>query len=83
MALFNNERINKNNAQLIFTTTTPALMDELYPHEVYLVDKNKDNTEYVYPVSNITGLEVKRNNMCSLYKVGRLGGSPILHGRPL
>lgn len=77
IGLFDDTNINKNNAQLIFTTHNEKIMDRLKKYRLVFVNK-EDNESYLYRLDE-TG-EVIRNDrsIMPLYNSGTLGGKPKL-----
>lgn len=74
---FESKKLNKFNAQLIFTTHNTEIMDRLKKYRVILVNK-EDNESYLYRLDE-TG-EILRNDrsVSKVYSSGRLGGKPII-----
>ncbi|UPR48846.1 ATP-binding protein [Vibrio cyclitrophicus] len=65
---------NKGNAQLIFTTHTPQVLDVLRKQHCYLVEK-EDSVSDVWRIDQIEGIK-ERDNLYSKYINGLLGGVP-------
>lgn len=76
MALFENDEMNKNNAQLILATHDTYLLDLLGRYRVYLVAK-EENESFAYRLDEIPG-DVLRNDrpVRPVYISGRIGGVP-------
>lgn len=74
LELFKNECHNINNAQLIFTSHTPQVMQALRKQHCYLVEKH-DNESEAWRVDDIEGIK-DRDNLYSKYISGVLGGVP-------
>ncbi|SPY96860.1 Predicted ATPase [Proteus mirabilis] len=75
---FLDEDINKNNAQLLFTTHNTEILDILGRYRTYLV--NKDGTEsFCYRLDEIKG-DIIRNDrsIAKVYNQGKIGGVPRL-----
>jgi len=76
--LFEDEKINSNNGQLIFTSHNDAIMNKLSKYRIVLVNK-KDNESYLYRLDEIPG-DILRNDrqISPIYNSGKLGGKPEL-----
>lgn len=74
LSMFENEDINKNNAQLIFSCHTPEILKHLKKHHVYLVEKNESVSE-CWRLDEMKGLR-SQDNLYSKYITGALGGVP-------
>lgn len=76
--VFEDESLNPNNAQLIFTAHNTEIIDILGKYRTFLV--NKENSEsYGYRLDEIQG-ELLRNDrpISPLYNKGKIGGIPVL-----
>lgn len=73
---FDSKLINKNNAQLIFSTHHIEIMDKLKKYRVILVNKD-DNESYLYRLDELEG-DILRNDrpISKVYNSGKLGGKP-------
>ncbi|OAT26190.1 putative abortive infection protein [Buttiauxella ferragutiae ATCC 51602] len=74
LTLFENEAINTNNAQLIFSCHSPEILKNLKKHHVYLVEK-EDGKSDCWRLDDIKGLR-SQDNLYSKYITGSLGGVP-------
>jgi len=81
---FEDEKKNKNNAQLIFTTHNSDIMDELGKYRVVLVNK-EENESFLYRLDEIPG-DILDGNMLrndrsisSVYNAGKIGGKPKIN----
>ncbi len=74
LELFKNECHNISNAQLIFTSHTPQVLQALRKQHCYLVEKN-DNESEAWRIDDIEGIK-DRDNLYSKYISGVLGGVP-------
>lgn len=74
LSLFEDENINKFNAQLIFSCHTPEILKRLKKHHVYLVEKVNSISEPCR-MDDIIGLR-SQDNLYSKYMTGALGGVP-------
>lgn len=74
LSLFEDENINKYNAQLIFSCHTPEILKILKKHHVYLVEK-VDSASEAWRMDDIVGLR-SQDNLYSKYMTGALGGVP-------
>jgi AAA15 family ATPase/GTPase len=77
--LFYDENLNKNNAQLIFTTHDATLIDETVfaKDQIYIVDKDYYGKTELSTFSDFTGLR-KDIPLQKWYLSGRLGGVPVV-----
>lgn len=78
IGIFDDEKINKKNSQMIFTTHNSDIMDYLGRYRTILV--NQDESEsYAYRLDEIPG-DILRNDrpITPAYKSGKLGGVPII-----
>ena len=77
--MFNNTDVNKNNAQLIFTTHDVSLLsNELFRRDqIWFTEKDDSGNTQLYALSQIEGI---RNNIPydKWYLSGRFGATPIL-----
>lgn len=78
--LFHDPALNKNGAQLIFTTHDTSLLDtELFRRDqVWLVEKEEDQSSKLYPLSDFSPR--KNEALAKGYLLGRYGGLPFLEG---
>ena len=74
LELFKCEQHNVCNAQLIFTTHTPQVLDVLRKQHCYLVEKHDSESE-VWRIDEVEGIK-ERDNLYSKYINGLLGGVP-------
>ncbi|MFJ5434747.1 ATP/GTP-binding protein [Pectobacterium sp. CHL-2024] len=76
LALFEDEEINKDGAQFVFTSHITEVMDKLSKYRTYLV--NKDNNEsYCYRLDEIGGDILRHGRPISpIYNEGKIGGVP-------
>jgi len=78
---FHNEKINRNGAQLIFTTHDASLLDKalLRRDQVWFTEKNIDGASSLYSLWDFKeGRPRKEENMQKGYLAGRYGAIPIL-----
>ncbi|WP_242043140.1 AAA family ATPase [Anabaena cylindrica] len=77
--MFNDPEINKNNAQLIFTThDTTLLNDEIFrPDQVWFIEKDKSMTK-LYPLLDFRPREDE--SLQKGYLLGRYGAIPFING---
>lgn len=72
--LFKDKDINKNNAQLFFSSHNHETFDLLQNDQAYILNKNNDND---ITISRVSDFDVKeRDNIKSKYRLGSLGGVP-------
>ncbi|UTC64459.1 ATP-binding protein [Treponema sp. OMZ 788] len=75
---FEDKEINKNGAQLIFTTHNIEIMDSMGKYRTYLFNKEKGNS-YCYRLDELSSNALRNDRPISpLYKMGKLGGVPLL-----
>ncbi len=71
--LFKDKDINKNNAQIFFSSHNHETFDLLQNDQAHVVNKIKDNIT----VSKVSDYDVKeRDNIKRVYRLGSLGGVP-------
>lgn len=71
--LFKDKDINKNNAQLFFSSHNHETFDLLQNDQAHIVEKKNDNIT----VSKVSDYDVKeRDNIKRVYRLGSLGGVP-------
>ena len=76
--LFHNENINKNNAQLIFTTHETSILDKdiFRKDQIYFCEKQNKATK-LYAMSDFKGLR-ENIDFEKSYLLGRFGALPNL-----
>lgn len=74
--LFENNNINTNNAQIIFSTHNTDILDKMGKYRTVLLDKS-DSESFAYRLDEIPG-DVIRNDrsLANIYKSGKIGGVP-------
>lgn len=77
--LFQDESVNQNHAQLIFTThdtyfISPVSDSPLSPEEVFLVDKDRDGASEIFSLADFSIR--KEQNFSRRYLQGRYGAVP-------
>lgn len=72
---FESEKLNKNKAQLIFTTHNNEIMDRLKKSKIVLVNK-EDNESYLYKLDEVGEILRNDRSISKIYNTGRLGGKP-------
>ncbi len=71
--LFKDKDINKNNAQLFFSSHNHETFDILHNDQAHIVEKKDD----VITVSKVSDYDVKeRDNVKRVYRLGSIGGVP-------
>lgn len=78
IAMFHDPEVNKNNAQLIFTTHDTSLLDgaHLRRDQVWFAEKNEDQASTLYP---LTDFSPRKNEALERgYLGGRYGAVPVL-----
>jgi uncharacterized protein len=77
LKLFTDRKINKLNAQFIFTAHNTEIIDSLGKYRSILVDK-KGNESYCYRLDEIPGSIIRNDrSIVPLYLKGKIGGIPI------
>lgn len=76
MDLFKFERSNPHQAQLIFTCHTPEVLNLLKKHQVYLVQKDQQQSE-AWRLDEVAGLRAD-DNLYAKYMAGALNAVPDL-----
>lgn len=76
LELFENEDINKNGSQFLFTAHNTEIIDKLGKYRTVLVNK-ENNESYAYRLDEIKG-NILRNNraITDIYLDGKIGGIP-------
>ena len=76
--LFLDKQVNRNHAQLIFSTHNTRIMDVLGKYRIVFVSK-EDNESYLYRLDELPG-DLLRNDRSieTIYNTGRIGGKPRL-----
>jgi len=77
VCLFQNERINSNNSQLIFTTHNPVLLDKnlFRKDQVWFTDKNKFGMTDLYSLQDFSDVR-EDTPFDKWYLAGKFGGVP-------
>lgn len=71
--LFKDKDINKNNAQLLFSSHNHETFDLLQNNQAHILEKKNDNII----ISKVSDYDVKeRDNIKRIYRLGSLGGVP-------
>lgn len=74
--LFIDEKFNKKNSQLIFTTHNSQIMDIIGKYRTVLLNK-EDGESYGYRLDEIRGDLVRNDRPISpIYNSGKIGGVP-------
>lgn len=69
---------NPKNAQIIFSSHNAAFMDKLSKYKVVVVNK-EENESFLYRLDELPGTLVRNDRSIeSLYKTGKIGGTPKL-----
>ncbi len=73
---FEDNEINKNNAQFIFSTHDNEIMNKMGKYKVAFVNKEK-NKSFLYRLDEIPGDILRANRpILPVYNTGRIGGKP-------
>lgn len=70
--LFADKTLNKKNAQIIFSTHIPLLLDDRNKTQIYLVEKNKELSSEIYRLDEVEGIR-NDDNFCNKYLAGAYG----------
>ncbi|MFT4930030.1 MAG: AAA15 family ATPase/GTPase [Phenylobacterium sp.] len=83
--LFNDPLVNKNNAQLIFTTHDLSLMspETMRKDQIYLTEKSVENGTELDCLENYESTLKDSSPFAKWYSEGRLGGIPTIHYRDI
>ena len=75
---FHNEKTNKNNAQLVFTTHDTSILDtDLFRRDqIWFVEKDRENATKLYPLSDFSPR--KGEAIEKWYLKGRYGALPVI-----
>lgn len=78
ISLFHNPEINKNNAQIIFTSHETSVMIKGFMHQdqIWLAEKNDSESTQLIPLSDYKVRDI--SNFQKAYLDGRYGGVPKL-----
>lgn len=78
VGLFDNKKVNRKNGQLLFTTHSEEIINDLGKYRIYITEK-EDNSSYAYCLKELPGSLVRNDRQISpLYRSGKLGGNPKL-----
>ena len=72
--LFKHKHSNPHDAQIIFSCHTPEILNLLYKHQVYMVQKNNQESES-WRLDEVTGLRAD-DNIYAKYMSGALDAVP-------
>lgn len=75
LQLFTSKILNPLNAQLIFTTHAPLLLDNCTKTQIYLVEKNIQLSSEVFCLSEVEGVR-NTDNFAAKYLTGAYGAVP-------
>jgi AAA15 family ATPase/GTPase len=76
IGIFDDKKLNKNNAQMLFTTHNTDIMDLIGKYRIVLINQ-KESESYGYRLDEISG-DLLRNDrpITPGYRSGKLGGVP-------
>lgn len=79
VSLFNSSSINKNGAQLIFTTHETSIMNQniFRRDQIWFCEKNKESETSIYPLTDYSPRK-GRENLEASYLDGRYGALPYI-----
>ena len=72
---FQSEDRNPHGAQLICSTHSLSLLDDLEKEEVFIAEKDRDGATRAYGVRQVPGVR-RTEDLQKLYRSGALGGIP-------
>ena len=72
---FTSPKTNPGNAQLVFSSHDPSVLDYLTKYEVHIVDKDEDGVSSVRRVDSIPGIRTTQD-LKKMYLSGKLKGIP-------
>jgi len=77
--MFMNPAINKNNAQIVYSTHNTSLLnlDHIRRDQIWLVEKDHSNMSDIYSLSDLKGIR-KDENIQKGYLRGKYGAIPLL-----
>lgn len=75
LQLFTSKKLNPSNAQLIFTTHAPLLLDNCTKTQIYLVEKNVQLASDVFCLADVEGVR-NTDNFAAKYLTGTYGAVP-------
>ncbi len=75
LQLFTSKALNRLNAQLIFTTHAPLLLDNCTKTQIYLVEKNAQLASEVFCLADVEGVR-NTDNFAAKYLTGTYGAVP-------
>jgi len=80
--LFEDKKLNKHNAQFIFTTHHTSIMDKLGKYKIIIVNK-EENESYLYRLDEIPGDLLRPDRpITPVYRANKIGGKPrIQYGK--
>ena len=83
--LFNDPLVNKNNAQLIFTTHNLALMSQhnMRKDQIYLTEKSVEDGTQFYCLESYESALKNSSPFAKWYNEGRLGAIPTINYRDI
>lgn len=78
--IFNSDKLNKYNNQLIFTTHNTSLLAKgIFEREqIWFIDRNKDQESELYSLADFSERNSDSNSFEKRYLEGRYGAVPIL-----
>ena len=75
LGLFTDTESNPHNAQIIFTSYIPDVMDTLLKEQMLLVEKNSDGCSEAWRLDDIRGIR-RDENYYGKYRAGAYGATP-------
>ena len=75
LQLFTSKTLNRLNAQLIFTTHAPLLLDNCTKTQIYLVEKNAQLASEIFCLADVEGVR-NTDNFAAKYLTGTYGAVP-------
>lgn len=76
VGIFDDEKINKNNAQMIFSTHNSEIMDQMSKYRTIIINQEHGES-YGYRLDEIPGDLIRNDRPISpVYNAGKIGGVP-------
>ncbi|MCK5295878.1 MAG: AAA family ATPase, partial [Alphaproteobacteria bacterium] len=75
--LFNNPEANPHNGQLIFTTHSHAVLNNLHKHQILLVEKNEQQISEIRRLDKVSNIH-SDDNLFARYNAGAYGAVPYV-----
>lgn len=73
--MFASKRTNPKNAQIIFSTHSPRILNRLHKHQIQLVEKDEEGSSQTWRLDEMEGV-TSRDNYYAKYMAGTYGAFP-------